>query len=255
MVPTFSIAGLLFFVLRARRSVGAYGIPRRPAFSSHPASFVFDRLRRNPISKGAPFYLAPANRECGAALCALIRLVLFPAPEQRQRSPGVASSYYPRDSFDAGKVTAVMDGRCRKGTESGASACPCSVANYTRRFEGLASRSIVGNRVMEAVPVTGIPPWDRGMGQGEMRIFRFDLGQSVRVSKQKPRKSRNAVGQVGKPWGSFSPAILAIVPAVPARPCMRGGTGTGTWRATSAVRVFRAPCSSRPDGRMCLYPP
>src|SRR2546429_5852196 len=48
----------------------------------------------------------------------------------------------------------------------------CSVANYTRRFEGLASRSIVGNRVMEAVPVTGIPPWDRGMGQGEMRIFR-----------------------------------------------------------------------------------
>jgi len=129
----------------------------------------------------------------------------------------------------------------------------CSVANYTRRFEGLASRSIVGNRVMEAVPVTGIPPWDRGMGQGEMRIFRFDLGQSVRVSKHKPRKSRNAVGQVGKPWGSFSPAILAIVPAVPARPCMRGGTGTGTWRATSAVRVFRAPCSSRPDGRMCLY--
>src|SRR5207302_3191678 len=101
----------------------------------------------------------------------------------------------------------------------------CSVANYTRRFEGLASRSIVGNRVMEAVPVTGIPPWDRGMGQGEMRIFRFDLGQSVRVSKHKPRKSRNAVGQVGKPWGSFSPAILAIVPAVPARPCMRGGTG------------------------------
>src|SRR6266576_1858365 len=108
----------------------------------------------------------------------------------------------------------------------------CSVANYTRRFEGLASRSIVGNRVMEAVPVTGIPPWDRGMGQGEMRIFRFDLGQSVRVSKHKPRKSRNAVGQVGKPWGSFSPAILAIVPAVPARPCMRGGTGTGTCRAT-----------------------
>src|SRR2546429_2099472 len=103
----------------------------------------------------------------------------------------------------------------------------CSVANYTRRFEGLASRSIVGNRVMEAVPVTGIPPWDRGMGQGEMRIFRFDLGQPVRVSKHKPRKSRNAVGQVGKPWGSFSPPILAIVPAVPARPCMRGGTGTG----------------------------
>ena len=93
---------------------------------SHPTRQVFfsDRLRRNPISKGAPFYLAPANRECGAALCALIRLVLFPAPEQRQRSPGVASSYYPRDSFDAGKVTAVMDGRCRKGTESGASACP-----------------------------------------------------------------------------------------------------------------------------------
>src|SRR5438045_3443265 len=74
----------------------------------------------------------------------------------------------------------------------------------------LASRSIVGNRMMEAVPVTGIPPWDRGMGQGEMRIFRFDLGQPVRVSKHKPRKSRNAVGQVGKPWGSFSPAILAI---------------------------------------------
>jgi hypothetical protein len=123
MVPTFSIAGLLFFVLRARRSVGAYGIPRRPAFSSHAVSFFFDRLRRNPIPKGAPFYLAPANRECGAALCALIRLVLFPAPEQRQRSPGVASSYYPRDSFDAGKVTAVMDGRCRKGAESGASAC------------------------------------------------------------------------------------------------------------------------------------
>src|SRR5256885_3345851 len=80
---------------------------------------------------------------------------------------------------------------------------------------------------MEAVPVTGIPPWDRGMGQGEMRIFRFDLGQPVRVSKHKPRKSRNAVGQVGKPWGSFSPPILTIVPAVPARPCMRGGTGTG----------------------------
>src|SRR2546429_6244384 len=40
-------------------------------------------------------------------------------------------------------------------------------------------------------------------------LFRsFDLGQSVRVSKHKPRKSRNAVGQVGKPWGSFSPAIL-----------------------------------------------
>ena len=129
----------------------------------------------------------------------------------------------------------------------------CSVANYARRSEGLASRSIVGNGVMEAVPVTGIPQRDRGMGQGEMRIFRFDLGQPVRVSKHRPRKSRNAVGQVGKPWGSFSPAILAIVPAVPARPCMRGGTGTGTWRATSAVRVFRAPCSSRPDGRMCLY--
>src|SRR6267143_757579 len=103
----------------------------------------------------------------------------------------------------------------------------CSVANYTRRSEGLASRSIVGNRVMEAVPVTGIPPWDRGMGQGEMRIFRFDLGQPVRVSKHKPRKSRNTVGQVGKPWGSFSRPILAILPAVPARPCMRGGTGTG----------------------------
>src|SRR6266480_2342250 len=96
----------------------------------------------------------------------------------------------------------------------------CSVANYTRRFEGLASRSIVGNRVMEAVPVTGIPPWDRGMGQGEMRIFRFDLGKSVRVSKHKPRKSRNAVGQVGKPWGSFSPRFLRSFPPFPhARVC------------------------------------
>jgi regulatory GntR family protein len=129
----------------------------------------------------------------------------------------------------------------------------CSVANYTRRFEGLASRSIVGNRVMETVPVTGIPPWDRGMGQGEMRIFRFDLGQPVRVSKHKPRKSRNAVGQVGKPWGSFSPPILAIVPAVPARPCMRGGTGTGTCRATQGGARLLGPCSSRPEGRICLY--
>src|SRR5438046_10458096 len=103
MVPAFSIAGLLVVVLRARRSVGAYGIPRRPAFSSHPASFDFDRLRRNPIPKGAPFYLAPANRECGAAVCALIRLVLFPAPEQRQRSHGVASSYSPSYSFDSWK--------------------------------------------------------------------------------------------------------------------------------------------------------
>src|SRR2546429_9726113 len=67
-------------------------------------------------------------------------------------------------------------------------------------------------------------------------LFRsFDLGQSVRVSKHKPRKSRNAVGQVGKPWGSFSPAILAIVPAVPARPCMRGGTEIG--RASCRERV------------------
>ena len=101
---------------------------------------------------------------------------------------------------------------------------------------------------MEAVPVTGIPPWDRGMGQDEMRIFRFDLGQPVRVSKHKPRKSRNAVGQVGEPWGSFSPPILAIVPAVPAHPCMRGGTGTGTCRATRAVRVSLAPCRSRLTG-------
>src|SRR5207302_8719286 len=97
----------------------------------------------------------------------------------------------------------------------------------------LASRSIVGNRVMEAVPLTGIPPWDRGMGQGEMRIFRFDLGESVRVSKHKPCHSRTAVGRGGKPWGSFCPAILAIVPAAPARPWMRGGTGTATGRATS----------------------
>src|SRR5438270_12498555 len=91
----------------------------------------------------------------------------------------------------------------------------------------LASRSIVGNRVMEAVPVTGIPPWDRGMGQGEMRIFRFDLGQPVRVSKHKPRKSRNAVEQVGKPWGSFSPPILAIDPADRAPPRMSGGAARG----------------------------
>src|SRR5437868_13853901 len=97
---------------------------------------------------------------------------------------------------------------------------------------------------MEAVPVTGIPPWDRGMGQDEMRIFRFDLGQPVRVSKHKPRKSRNAVGQVGKPWGSFSPAILAIVPAVPARPCMRGGTGTGIrpHLFLTRVQIGRASC-------------
>jgi len=125
----------------------------------------------------------------------------------------------------------------------------CSVANYTRRFEGLASRSIVWNRVMETVPVTGIPPWDREMGQGEMRIFRFDLGQPVRVWKHKPRKSQNAVGQIGKPWGSFSPRILAIVPAVPARPVYRG---TGTCRATRAVRVSLA-VSGRSDGGICLY--
>jgi hypothetical protein len=127
----------------------------------------------------------------------------------------------------------------------------CSVANYTRRSEGLASRSIVGNGVMEAVPVTGIPPWDRGMGQGEMRIFRFDLGQLVRISKHTLANPETLWDKLGS-RGSFSPAILAIVPAVPARPCMRGGTGTGTCRATRAVRVSLAPCSN-PDGRRCLY--
>jgi len=34
-VLTFFIAGLLFIVPRARRTLGAYRIPRRPAFSSH----------------------------------------------------------------------------------------------------------------------------------------------------------------------------------------------------------------------------
>src|SRR5256884_8692896 len=37
----------------------------------------------------------------------------------------------------------------------------------------------------------------------------------------------------GTSWeavGIVFSTILAIVPAVPARPCMRGGTGTGTWR-------------------------
>jgi len=34
-VLIFFIAGLLFIVLRARRTLGAYRIPRRPAFSSH----------------------------------------------------------------------------------------------------------------------------------------------------------------------------------------------------------------------------
>jgi hypothetical protein len=32
------IAGLLFFVLQARRTLGAYRIPGRPAFSSHLVS-------------------------------------------------------------------------------------------------------------------------------------------------------------------------------------------------------------------------
>src|ERR1700730_11574375 len=34
-VLVFFIAGLLFFAPRARRTLGAYRIPRRPAFSSH----------------------------------------------------------------------------------------------------------------------------------------------------------------------------------------------------------------------------
>jgi len=34
-VLIFCIAGLLFIVLRARRTLGAYRIPRRPVFSSH----------------------------------------------------------------------------------------------------------------------------------------------------------------------------------------------------------------------------
>src|SRR5229473_4934043 len=40
IVLIFCIAGLLFFVLRARRTLGAYRIPRRPAFSSHLVSRV-----------------------------------------------------------------------------------------------------------------------------------------------------------------------------------------------------------------------
>jgi uncharacterized protein (DUF1684 family) len=35
IVLIFCIAGLLFFVPRARRTLGAYRIPRKPAFSSH----------------------------------------------------------------------------------------------------------------------------------------------------------------------------------------------------------------------------
>jgi hypothetical protein len=37
-VLIFCIAGLLFIVLRARRTLGAYRIPRRPAFSFHLVS-------------------------------------------------------------------------------------------------------------------------------------------------------------------------------------------------------------------------
>src|SRR2546421_10743149 len=80
----------------------------------------------------------------------------------------------------------------------------CSVANYTRRSEGLASRSIVGNGVMEAVPVTGIPQWDRGMGQGEMRIFRFDLGQLKTQASQIPKRCGTSWEAVGIVFSSDS---------------------------------------------------
>ncbi|MGA2611107.1 MAG: hypothetical protein ABSD89_13725, partial [Halobacteriota archaeon] len=39
-VLIFFIAGLLFFVPQARRTLGAYRIPRRPAFSSHLVNAV-----------------------------------------------------------------------------------------------------------------------------------------------------------------------------------------------------------------------
>src|SRR6266404_2483221 len=46
-VLIFFTAGLLSLVLRARRLLGAYRIPRRPAFSSHLVNAVVSMGRRN----------------------------------------------------------------------------------------------------------------------------------------------------------------------------------------------------------------
>src|SRR5438046_1649242 len=51
MVPTFSIAGLLFFVLRARRSVGAYGIPAETGLLIPPGKFFFRSVETQPYFK------------------------------------------------------------------------------------------------------------------------------------------------------------------------------------------------------------
>src|SRR5215472_1629164 len=45
-------------------------------------------------------------------------------------------------------------------------------AAVARCIQRHASRSIVGNRVMETVVLTGIPQWDRGMGQGETEAIK-----------------------------------------------------------------------------------
>src|SRR5258708_39342339 len=57
-VLIFFIAGLLFIVLRARRTLGAYRIPRRPAFSSH----LIRGYRRSPIKGNVKRNTSPSAR-------------------------------------------------------------------------------------------------------------------------------------------------------------------------------------------------
>src|SRR6516162_438950 len=71
IVLIFCIAGLLFIVLRARRTLGAYRIPRRPVFSSHlvtGATLTVAAARATPMTQegsilGTFQYMSPEQVE------------------------------------------------------------------------------------------------------------------------------------------------------------------------------------------------
>jgi len=73
---------------------------------------------------------------------------------------------------------------------------------------------------MEAVPVTGILPWDRGMRQKEMRIFRFDLGQPVGSQNTTLANSETLWDKLGSLGDRFLHRFLRSFPPFPhARVC------------------------------------
>jgi hypothetical protein len=60
-VLIFFIAGLLFFVPQARRTLGAYRIPRRPAFSSHLVNAETGKVGPGTQVTGLPTYRGVTN--------------------------------------------------------------------------------------------------------------------------------------------------------------------------------------------------